>query len=109
MIGTITTAQAVGLAVSTLLPILVSLVTARAAESSTKALVLLALAAVSGLLTQWLAALEVGAAFDWSQAALTVLSGYIVAVASHFGLWKPTGVTGSVGVVAARVPGGIGG
>ncbi|MGL5910229.1 MAG: hypothetical protein ACRCZP_09520 [Phycicoccus sp.] len=109
MIGTITSAQLIGLAVSTLLPVIVALVTARAAESSTKALTLLALAAVSGFLTQWLAALEVGAGFDFSQALLTVLSGYIVAVASHFGLWKPTGVTGSAGVVAARVPAGIGG
>lgn len=106
---TITASQWINVAVNTLLPIVVALITARIADGAVKALVLLALSAVSGFLTSALAAVELGVPFAWDQAAFTVLLGYVVAVASHFGLWKPAAVTGSGGAVQARVPGGIGG
>ena len=106
---TISGAQWLNLAVNVLLPIVVALVTSRAASGSVKAVTLLALSAVSGLLTSWLAAAEAGAPFDISQAGFTVVTGFVVAVAAHFGAWKPAGVTGASGRVQLAVPAGVGG
>jgi hypothetical protein len=97
---TITLAQLISLVVGTLLPILVALITDRAASGAAKAITLLALAAVSSFLSAWLVALTGGAAFDFAQAAFGALTTFVVAVASHFGLWKPVGASGSQGPVA---------
>jgi hypothetical protein len=106
--STISLAQWINTGVNVLLPILVALVTARLADGHVKALALLALSAASGFLASWLDALNGSTAFDWSQAGFTVVTGFVVAVAAHFGLWKPAGVTGSSGAVASAVPGGLG-
>lgn len=92
---TVTLAQLISMIVGTLLPILVAVITDRAASGATKAVTLLALAALSSFLSAWLVALNTGGAFDWSQAAFGVLVTFVVAVATHFGLWKPANVTGS--------------
>lgn len=97
---TITLAQLISLLVGTLLPILVALITDRAASGAVKAVTLLALSAVSAFLSAWLVALNTAAAFDWSQTLFSVLVTFIVAVAMHFGLWKPAGASGSDGPVA---------
>jgi len=106
---TISLAQWLNAGVNVVLPILVALVTARVAGGTVKALVLLVLSGISGFLISWLDALNGGVPFDMSQAAFTTVLGFMVAVASHFGLWKPTGVTGSEGAVQASIPGGLGG
>jgi hypothetical protein len=97
---TITLAQLISLVVGTLLPILVALVTDRAASGGAKAITLLALSAVTSFLSAWLVALNTAADFDWSQAAFGVLVTFIVAVASHFGFWKPVGASGAASPVA---------
>lgn len=97
---TITLAQLISLLVGTLLPILVAVITDRAASGAVKAVTLLALAAVSSFLSAWLVALNTGADFDFSQAAFGVLVTFIVAVATHFGFWKPASVTGSDGAAS---------
>lgn len=106
---TISLSQWLAAAVGTVLPIIVAIVTARVADGAVKALVLLVLAAISGYLISWLDALNDGVAFNFSQASFTAVLGFIVAVASHFGIWKPTAVTGSGGVIQSRIPGGLGG
>src|SRR5688500_13670649 len=95
---TITLAQWLNAGVNVLLPIVVALVTARAAAGTVKALALLLLSATSGYLISWLDAVNGGAAFDFSQASFTAALGFVVAVAAHFGVWKPTAVTGSDGI-----------
>jgi hypothetical protein len=108
---TITLAQLISATVGTLLPILVAVVTDRVAQGATKALVLLLLAAVSSFLSAWLVALNAGVPFDFAQAAFGVLLTFVVAVATHFGFWKPVRVTGEEGAAAkigpnsARYPG----
>jgi hypothetical protein len=97
---TITLAQLISLVVGTLLPIAVALITDRAASGGAKAITLLALSAVTSFLSAWLVALNTGAAFDFSQAAFGVLVTFIVAVASHFGFWKPVGASGSASPLA---------
>jgi hypothetical protein len=97
---TITLAQLITTLVGTLLPILVAVITDRAASGAAKAITLLALAAVSSFLSAWLVALNGGAPFDFAQAAYGVLITFVVAVATHFGLWKPAGASGSGSPVA---------
>lgn len=107
--STITASEWLTLAINTVLPIVVAFVTSRFADSAVKALVLLLLSTVSGVLVGVLAAVEAGQAVDWSHVLFTALVGYLVAAVAHFGLWKPTGVTGSNGVVQVKAPAGIGG
>lgn len=71
------------------LPILVGLVTRWSTRSGVKAVVLLFLSALSGLLTSWLG----NPGMHFGLAALYAGEAWVVAVASHFGLWKPGGVT----------------
>lgn len=91
--------------IATALPAVVALVTRRLASSSTKAIVLALLAAVTG----WLTSLQAtGGEFEVKAAVVSIIVTFVTAVASHYGLLKPTGVTGSNGAVAKKVPGGIG-
>jgi hypothetical protein len=95
--------------INTGLPIVVALVTSRFADGAVKALVLLALSAATGLLVTILAAVNAGVPVDWSHVLFTTVVGYLIAVVSHFGLWKPVNLTGSNGVVQTKAPAGIGG
>lgn len=100
--------QLLTLLVSVGLPALVALVTQRMASSGLKATVLAALAAVTGLASELLDALVHHTAFDVGAALIAWLTAFVIAVAVHYGLLKPAGVTGSQGAIAQAVPGGIG-
>jgi hypothetical protein len=97
---TISAAQWLNLGVNVLLPIIVAIVTRANAAGGVKAVTLLVLSALSGFLIAWLDALNHGLVFDFSQAGFTAVTGFIVAVAAHFSVWKPAGVTGSDGAAA---------
>lgn len=84
------------LLVSTVLPVLVALVTSRVTSSGKKAVALAVLSAITGFLSELLAALEAGAPYDIFTGLVTAVGVFIVAVALHFGLWKPTGVASKV-------------
>jgi hypothetical protein len=77
--------------IGTVLPVAVGLVKNWATTSAAKGALLAALAALSGLLTQWLA----NPHLNLTLAALFALEGWVVAVATHFGLWKPVAVSAS--------------
>lgn len=93
------------LLLSVFLPMIVALVTKQVASGTLKSIVLLALAAVTGTLTTIQAN---GGTFDWKAALTATIISFIVAVGTHFGLLKPTGVTGSEGAIQTAVPGGLG-
>jgi hypothetical protein len=80
-----------GLAISVLLPVLVGLVTTRVTHAGVKAVLLLALTAVNGFLIELQAG---GEGYDFGTAVTLTLVSFGTAVLSHFGLWKPTGVSG---------------
>lgn len=86
-------AQIIGLLVSTVLPIIVGLVTTKFTSGGIKAIVLAALSAVTGLLTELLASINAGQAYDLGQGLFLALTAFLVATAMHFGLWKPTTVS----------------
>jgi hypothetical protein len=82
----------IGLLVSTILPILVGLVTTRVTAPGIKAVVLAALSAVTGLLTELLASINGGTSYDLGNGLVFALTAFLVAVAMHFGFWRPTTV-----------------
>lgn len=90
---TISLAQVLSMVVGVFLPIVVGLVTTHVTHSGIKGTVLALLSAVAGFLSEWVAALQAGEAFAIDQALLAWLGTFVVAVATHFGLWKPTRVS----------------
>lgn len=85
-------AQVISLLVGVVLPLLTGLVTKTSTSAGFKAVVLLALSAVTAVLTDFLAALNGGTAFDLGATLLTALGTFLIGVGMHFGIWKPTGV-----------------
>lgn len=81
---------------SVVLPSLVALVTKRWADSSVKAIVLLALTAVVGTFD---VVRDNGGGFDVAEVFWDTLITFLTAVAMHFGLLAPVRVTGSDGVI----------
>lgn len=79
-----------GALVSTVLPLLVGLVTTKVTSGGLKAVLLAALAAATGLLTELLAAVNAGVAYDLGNGLVLALTSFLIAVALHYGLWKPT-------------------
>lgn len=84
------------LVVGTVLPILVGLVTTRATDPGVRAMLLAALAFATNLLTELAGALQTEQAYNLGHALLFGLATFLVAVSTHYGFWKPTGVTAKV-------------
>jgi hypothetical protein len=83
----------IGLLVSTVLPVLVGLVTTRVTSPGVKAVLLAALAAVTGLGTELLASINAGTTYDLGSGLVLAVTSFVVAVALHYGIWKPTTVS----------------
>ena len=81
----------IGFLVATVLPLLVGLVTTRVTSPGVRAVLLAALSAATGLLSELGSALTHGTTYDMGQGLLVALAAFLVAVGMHFGLWKPTG------------------
>lgn len=81
----------IGLLISVVLPVLVGLVTTRVTHAGTKAVLLLALSGLNGLLVE---VANPGPGFDLGTAAVLTLVAFATGVLAHFGLWKPAGVAG---------------
>jgi hypothetical protein len=79
-----------GLVISIVLPVLVGLVTKHVTHPGVKAVLLLALSTLTGFLTEFA---NPGPGWDFSTAAILALVSFAVGVLSHFGLWKPVGVS----------------
>lgn len=94
--------QVVGLLVSTILPIIVGLVTKAATHPGTKAILLAGLSALDGLGSQALAAHSNHADYDLGQGILLAFTAFIVGVAMHYGLWRPTTVAARAAAVGSK-------
>lgn len=80
-------------------PLLVGLVTKRTTDPGRKAVLLAGLSVLISLSTELASALEAGTNYNLGTALLTALGSFLVAVAMHYGLWKPTGVAEKVQAV----------
>jgi hypothetical protein len=72
-------------------------------------LVLAALAAVAGFANELYTASGILANVDVSSACANAITTFLIAVGMHFGLWRPTNLTGVNGTVQHKVPQGVGG
>ncbi|MDX3019852.1 hypothetical protein [Streptomyces acidiscabies] len=79
-----------GLLVSVVLPVLVGLVTTRVTHAGAKAVLLLALSTINGFVVEYAAP---GPGYSVGTAAVLSLVAFGTGVLSHFGLWKPAGVS----------------
>lgn len=75
------------------LPVLVGLVTTRMTSGGRKAMILAGLSVLTALLNQLATALAAGLPYDLGKALLYGLFTWAAAVATHYGLWKPTGTS----------------
>jgi len=80
------------LVVTVLLPVLVGIVTTRLTSPGVRAVLLLLLATVKTIVEAVLSANMAGAHPAWQMIVFNAAVNFAVAVAVHFGLWKPTGV-----------------
>lgn len=87
------------LLIGVVLPVLVGLVTTHVTHAGTKAVLLLGLSAANGLLVE---VANAGPGFDVGTAAALTLVSFAVGVLSHFGLWKPTGVSARAQAVGVK-------
>lgn len=76
-----------------ILPLAVGLVTTKVTNAGRKAVILAALAVGISLATELAAALQQGETYNLGLALLTGVGTFLVAVGTHYGFWKPTGVT----------------
>ena len=81
-----------GLLVSVVLPVLVGLVTTRVTHAGWKAVLLLALSTATGFITEYAGPHDAG--YSVGTAAVLALVSFGTGVLSHFGFWKPVGVSG---------------
>jgi uncharacterized membrane protein YjjB (DUF3815 family) len=81
-----------GLLTSIVLPVLVGLVTTRVVNASVKAVLLLALSAATGFVVEYAGPHDAG--YSVGTAAVLALVSFATGVLSHFGFWKPVGVSG---------------
>ncbi|MFI8872510.1 hypothetical protein [Streptomyces sp. NPDC055243] len=81
----------IGLLISVVLPVLVGLVTKQVTHAGIKAVLLLGLSTLNGFLVEYA---NPGPDYDFGTAVILALVAFAVGVLSHFGLWKPTGVSG---------------
>jgi hypothetical protein len=87
----ISKAQVIGLLVSLVLPVLVGLVTTRVTSAGIKAVLLLLLTAANGFLVELGNA---GPGYNVANGVFYAAVSFVTAVAMHFGLLKPTGISG---------------
>ena len=83
----------VQLVIAFVLPVLVGLVTTRVTASGAKAWLLAGLSLVTSLLVELARALTDERVYDLGVALLAALPAFVVSVAAHYGLWKPTGAS----------------
>ena len=89
----------VWLLATVLMPVVVGLVTKATTSSAWQSLALLGLSLVNGLLGE---ALSAGDGFAWGKAIMQTVISFVIAVATHYGVWKPTGVTAAALAVGTK-------
>lgn len=93
-----TDAQTIILIAGVVIPILVGVLAKAGAPSGLKAILNAALTAAAGVLAQ-----VIPGAFHWRTFFLAWAATWVVSVATHFGFYKPVGVTGAVQSSTANI------
>lgn len=85
--------QALTFILAIFLPLLVGLITKVVTHPGVRAILLAFLSAAAGILSELVQALTSQTAYDLGAALITWIGVFVVAVATHFGVWKPTGAS----------------
>lgn len=85
--------QWLNIVISLILPLIVGLLTKQSWNGNLKAVLLLAVAAISAGLTDLITA---GSLEGWKLLLEQTAINWLVAVATHFHIWRPTGVAATV-------------
>jgi len=93
--------QLLNLFIAVIFPVLVGLVTTRVTSGAAKAVLLATISLASGFVSALLVAVTAGVPFDVIAALLTGLAAWLIAIATHFGFWRPTGVTERVQAIGS--------
>lgn len=96
IVFTLDPAIVVQLILAVILPIFVGLVTTKVTSGGKKAVLLAGLTLVTSLFTQLGEAIASSGVFDLGLALLAAIPAFAISVATHYGLWKPTGLTEKV-------------
>lgn len=90
------TTQLLGLLLTVVLPVVVAVVTKESWASGLKSTLLAGLTALTAVLTEAVASGVNHVSFGWRPVVLQALVGWAIAVATHYGLWKPSGIAASL-------------
>lgn len=99
---TLDPAAVVQLFLSVVMPVVVGLITTRVTAAGTKAWLLAASTLATSLLVELGRVLVAGGVYDVGAALLLALPAFVVSVATHYGLWKPTGIAAAAQDVGAK-------
>ena len=94
-------AQTISFLCGVLIPLIVGVLTKVNASAGLKAVVNALLSALAGAFATF-SQTGLTSDVDWKTLVISVLSVWIVSVATYYGIWKPTGVAGTVGVKTGR-------
>lgn len=78
------------MAVTVLMPLAVGLITRPSTPAGVKSLLLVIASALNGFLSE---ALEAGSKYRWEDGWVQFLSSLVIAIALHYGVWKPLGAS----------------
>jgi len=84
---------ALNLGIQFILPLLVGLVTTKLTGQKQQALLLLTLTLVATIAAQALEAHDAGLPLNLSQIIAVAIVNYAVSLLTHYGIWKPTGLS----------------
>lgn len=87
-------AQAVAFVIGVLLPFVTAFLTKLSASSRLKAIVNLVLVGITGVVA--VLTTNAGRTLTVKEFILAIGTAFVAAIASHYGLWKPTGATPAV-------------
>lgn len=88
------TPQTTSFLFGTLLPMVVALITVKVADARFKALTLALLSAISGVAAEVVG--QDGAAVFSEDTLWSIAIAWVVAIATYYGFWKPTGAAESI-------------
>lgn len=99
---TIDPATVVQIVLAVLLPLLVGLVTTKVTSGAVKAWLLAGLTLLTSLFAELARAMEAGANYDLGVALLAAIPAFATSVALHYGLWKPSTISGKVQSIGVK-------
>lgn len=95
------TAMVVQTVLTVFMPIIVGLITTKTTAGAVKSWLLAGTTLATSILTGFAEAMSSGMAFDLGVALLMAIPAFAISVSTHYGLWKPTGVSTKAQEVSA--------